>query len=412
MAWGAGGMRGWWRSAFHVVVVACALGLHMPKAMAQSDSALPDPDAFQVHAFISQGFIKTSSNNYLSYSQRGAFDFTEVGANVTKNLTDDLRFGVQLFARDLGPQGSFVPQFNWAYLDYRFRDWLGIRGGRTKIPFGLYNEGSEADSARVPILLPQSVYPIDNQDYLLAQTGGEVYGNLRIGAAGAFEYRAYGGTLQVTTPASAPGLTVTNLNTPYVFGGRLTWSPPIDGLSIGATYQSLRFDWDYDVAAAQAAPLQQVGLLPKSLNGTIPVQFYVELYVASLEYQSRGLLLATEYSRWVGDIDSGAPKLVSAHAVNERYYAMASYRVAPWFTPGAYYSVYYPDLHATHGRQNYQYDTAITTRYDINRYWLVKLEGHFMEGTAVLDSSLNANANLSTLTRNWGLFLAKVTAYF
>jgi hypothetical protein len=394
------------------VLVAWALLVCATSARAQSDSALPDPDAFQVHGFMSQGFIKTSNNNYLSESQRGAFDFTEIGLNLTKPLFEHMSVGVQAFARDLGPSGSFIPQINWAYLDYRFRDWLGVRAGRTKIPFGLYNEGSEADSARVPILLPQSIYPIDNEDYLLAQTGGEIYGDVQLGTAGEIEYRAYGGTLQASTPAAAPGLTVANLNVPYVFGGRVMWSPPIDGFRVGASYQSLRFDWDYDVASSLAMPLQMAGLLPANLDGTVPTQFYVKLYVASAEYEFGDLLLSAEYSRWIGDIDSSAPKLVSAHAVNERYYAMVSYRAARWFTPGAYYSVYLPDVHQTSGRENVQYDVAVTARYDITSHWLVKVEGHFMDGTAALDSSLNGGWSLKTLTRDWGVFLFKTTAYF
>ena len=394
------------------LIVACALSLCAPNARAQSDWTLPDPDAIQVHGFVSQGFIKTSSNNYLSQSQRGAFDFTEIGINLTKHLFDQMRVGVQAFVRDLGPSGSFVPQINWAYLDYRFRDWLGVRAGRTKIPFGLYNEGSEADSARVPILLPQSIYPIDNQDYLLAQTGGEIYGDVQLGTAGEIEYRAYGGTLQVSTPAASPGLTVANLHVPYVFGGRVTWSPPVDGFRLSASYQSLRFDWDYDIAASLSMPLQKAGLLPADFDGTVPTQFYVKLYVASAEYEVGDLLLSAEYSRWIGDIDSSAPKLVSAHAVNERYYAMVSYRAARWFTPGAYYSVYLPDVHQTSGRENVQYDVAVTARYDITSHWLVKVEGHFMDGTAAIDPSLNGGASLKTLTRDWGVLLFKTTAYF
>jgi hypothetical protein len=42
----------------------------------------------------------------------------------------------------------------------------------------------------------------------------------------------------------------------------------------------------------------------------------------------------------------------------------------------------------------------------------VKLEAHFMRGTAALDSSLNNNVPLSDLTNQWVLFAAKTTAYF
>lgn len=415
MTLGKGGLRGRARNVLGAVMAAATgwtVLLCCANAYGQADSPPPDPNALQIHAFISQGYIKTSSNNYLSYSRRGAFDFTEAAVNITKNLTDDLRVGIQLFSMDLGPSGSFVPQFDWYYLDYRFRDWFGLRAGRTKIPFGLYNDSRDADQARVPVLLPQSVYPVDDLDYLLAQTGGEVYGNLQLGAVGELEYRAYGGTLQVSPPASTSGITVSNLNVPYVWGGRLMWSTPIDGLVFAGSFQSLLFDWDYDLTSTVAGPLEMAGLVPKSLDGTIPTKFLVKLYVASAEYQTGNLLLSAEYSRWIDDIHSDAPKLISVHAVNERYYVMASYHVASWFTPNVYYSAYCPDVHQCSLRQDYQHDFAVTARYDINKHWLVKLEGHYMDGTAALDTTLNDNEDLSKLTKTWGLFLVKTTAYF
>jgi hypothetical protein len=58
------------------------------------------------------------------------------------------------------------------------------------------------------------------------------------------------------------------------------------------------------------------------------------------------------------------------------------------------------------------HDFAGTLRFDVNAHWLVKLEGHFMHGTAGLDPTLNDNRSLDALTRNWAVFLAKTTAYF
>ena len=47
----------------------------------------------------------------------------------------------------------------------------------------------------MPILLPQSVYPVSSRESLFAQTGGELYGEVPLGAAGSLEYRLYGGTI-------------------------------------------------------------------------------------------------------------------------------------------------------------------------------------------------------------------------
>src|SRR5207245_6146381 len=46
--------------------------------------------SLDVHAFISQGFLFTSANDYLADSSRGRFEFSEVGLNVTIPATDRL----------------------------------------------------------------------------------------------------------------------------------------------------------------------------------------------------------------------------------------------------------------------------------------------------------------------------------
>jgi hypothetical protein len=375
----------------------------------------------EIHGFVSQGAIKTTANNYLAESERGSIEFNEVGINFTKELTPDLRAGMQLFMRDLGPIGNYQPAFDWFYLDYRFWDWLGMRAGRTKIPFGLYNETNDIDAARVPILLPQSVYPTRNRDYLLAQTGFELYGTVPLGGAGDLEYRAYGGTIFID-PDSVDNETILDFSIPYMFGGRLMWQTPLEGLQAGGSIQKLRLDIDY---APPPEALMAVGIDPATFVGPAKFRLPVLLWVASLEYAADELLIAAEYSRWHVNTEGSVPQLLPAKSkvTSERAYAMASFRIAPWFTPGVYYSVLFPDVDdrsgddllptmQRRGRSAYQHDLAVTLRYDVNEHWLVKLEGHYMHGTADLTSDLNDGAPPNRLTTDWGVFLAKTTAYF
>jgi hypothetical protein len=42
----------------------------------------------------------------------------------------------------------------------------------------------------------------------------------------------------------------------------------------------------------------------------------------------------------------------------------------------------------------------------------LKLEGHFMSGTAALNPALNDGTPRAELTRDWGAFFAKTTAFF
>jgi hypothetical protein len=91
---------------------------------------------------------------------------------------------------------------------------------------------------------------------------------------------------------------------------------------------------------------------------------------------------------------------------------MGSYRVSSWFSPGVYYSLMQSGAPGPDTRDKYQQDFAVTTRYDLTQNWLVKLEGHYMRGTAGLTSALNANQPLIALQREWGVFMLKTTAYF
>jgi hypothetical protein len=282
------------------------------------------------------------------------------------------------------------------------------------MPFGLYNEINDIDVARVPVLLPQSVYPVDHRAYLFAQTGAEVYGDVPLGSAGSLEYRAYGGTLFSEIPEEpAPGVSVETLSMRYVFGGRALWSPPLFGLRAGVSGQALRLDYEYGLSPELLGALQGLDLVPADLSVPVPVKFRVTRWVASLQYAAYDLDLSAEYSRWIGEFESPMPLLLPPHVVNERYFVMASYRVSSWFTPGVYYSGYYPNVKDRRGRQAHQHDLAVTVRYDLNLNWLLKLEAHYMRGTAALDNrALNDGVEQSELNPSWGLLIVKTTAYF
>jgi hypothetical protein len=382
------------------LAIAIALMIVEPLGALAQTGGITEALPVEIHGFVSQGFILSTSNDYLAESSNGSFEFAEVGINFTKQLTDQLRWGMQLFARDLGPINNYTARLDWFYLDYRYKDWLGVRAGRVKLPFGLYNEIQDIDSARVPVLLPQSVYPTQNRDFLLALTGGEVYGYIDLQNAGALEYRIYGGTIFLTT-TNQPGSPVqtSEVGVPYMLGGRLLWETPVPGLRAGGSIQALELEADAYLTAAMMRA---------------HVKLPAVLWVGSVEYAKDELLLAAEYSRWHLDLDSDNPAVFPGTPLitSERGYVMGSYRVNTWFQPGVYYSVLFPNVTDREGRASMQHDIAATARFDINDFWLVKLEGHYMMGTAGLSSSLNGNVPLGALDRHWGVFFVKTSAYF
>jgi hypothetical protein len=391
-----------------VVLPACLVLLAAP-AHAQ-DEPTQDPLALQVHGFVSQGYmVSTPDIDYLTESHRGSFEFAEVGLNVTKPLSDRLRVGIQLFARDLGPLGDYTPKVDWFHVDYRWQDWLGFRVGRTKLPFGLYNDSSDVDAARVPVLLPQSVYPTENRDFLLAQTGVEVYGHVPLGMLAALDYNLYGGTIyldiQFPPPPNSP-VQPGDISIPYIIGGRAILTTPWPGLRLAGSVQALRLD----------GTVYSTG--PDRMTADVSIPGV--LWIASLEWEHEDLLIAAEYSRWHVRVDSDNAMLLPPRptVVSERTYLMASYRLSELVQLGSYVSLLTPDVDRRSsdgpgdGRELHQLDVALTLRLDLDEHWLLKLEGHYMNGTAGVRTDFNDDEPLSELPASWGLALVKMTASF
>jgi hypothetical protein len=86
--------------------------------------------------------------------------------------------------------------------------------------------------------------------------------------------------------------------------------------------------------------------------------------------------------------------------------------VNSWLQAGAYYSLLFPNVTRRGTLDGRQHDAALTLRFDVNPFWLVKVEGHYMHGMAGLSSSLNGNQPLKSLSPDWAFFAVKTTAFF
>ncbi|HEY6178605.1 MAG TPA: hypothetical protein VIX73_29345 [Kofleriaceae bacterium] len=362
---------------------------------ARAEDEAGDEAALQVHGFASQGALLTSDNNYLAHTEHGSLEFTEAGINFTRPFGDDLSVGLQLFARDLGSTGSYSATFDWLYLDYHWQDWLGLRAGRVKLPYGLYNDTSDIDAAHPVILLPQSVYPAVNRNFMLAQTGLELYGYYPMGSAGALDYHVYGGTLYLSIPDSS-SLHINALEVPYIVGGRVMWETPVEGLRAAASVLNGEIEGRY-------TPL---GMAPPMV---VPFDVRATNWLSSIEYLRRGVLLAAEYGRSIGRSTIATSV---THTTSEHGYALAGYRWRPWLQNTVYFSLLFPNVRQRSGQEHHQYDAAGAVRFDISPHWILKFEAHFLRGTAALSSELNDNRPLSDLVNQWWLVAAKTTVYF
>jgi hypothetical protein len=380
--------------------------------------AEPGAPAIRVHGFVSEGGFVSTANDAIGRSSRGSLELFEAGLNVSADPVDRLRVGIQLFSRSVGNLRDDAPRIDWAYLDYRWRDWLGMRAGVIKMPFGLYNEYVDIDAARLPILLPQSVYPLRNRDALLSHTGVSLYGVAPLGTAGELEYQGWLGILTVPREAlDINGATLDEVDSKYVTGGQVFWHPPVEGLRIGATYLRTTIDFYLTLDPDTVDALVAAGLVPADYDGSVFItQRPNQLMVASAEYTRGDWLFAAEYSRWLKRQRTSLPDLLPLLEEDaERFYAMATRRLSERFEVGGYLSVSHADADDRSGdgpafAERYlafQRELAATVRFDVNDNWLWKLEGHLIDGAADLPVQQNP-----TPERRWGLFLVRTTVYF
>jgi hypothetical protein len=346
----------------------------------------------QVHGFVSQGFIYTNDNNWLTMNtSQGSAAFTDFGLNMSSHLTDKLLVGAQVYDRNLGQLGQYHPSLDWALVDYRFKSWFGVRGGKVKTTLGLYNDTQDLDFLRPFALLPQSVYPTDVRDATIAHLGGDIYGSIALKHhLGDLSYTAYAGHRSDSLYSGYPYL-LSQYGTHFAsfgglqYGGDLRWNTPIKGLLIGAS----RLDQDTTGKGVSVNPLNPMGgIIPYSEHSRADWtnQFYGEYVAGKLRIDS-------EYRRYVRDqlIFGGT----SEDLVDVRgWYVSGAYRILKRLQVGSYYSRYsitdtiggalaaggFQSQTDTDLPQNHIYDKVVTGRVDLNRFWYVKVEGHFMNG--------------------------------
>jgi hypothetical protein len=371
-----------------------------------------------IHGFVSEGGYVSTSNEIIGASSRGSLKFLDAGVNFSVQLFDQLRVGLQVVARRVGTVSEDAPRLDWAVVDYRFQPWLGLRAGLIKIPLGLYNEYEDIDSARTAILMPQSLYPIRNRDALISHIGFAAYGELGLGGAGELDYQAWLGIL--TIPRSAlqvSGATLDAVDDKYAAGGQVSWHLPIDGLRIGASVMQASIDFDLTLNGTTVMKLVEANALPAGSDGKLVVsQRPTTFWVGSAEYAVGAWLFAAEYARSLKHQQTTLPQLIPAFDEDsERFYGLVTYRLSPLFELGAYYSVLHADVADRTGKDPkygerfmaFQRDLAATVRFDVNDNWLWKLEGHFIDGVADLDSTRNPHPD-----EYWGLFLIRTTVTF
>ena len=348
----------------------------------------------QIHGFATQGFLYSSHNNYLTMSSSsGSLQWTEGAISLNDPLNDNLRVGMQLHMYQMGQIGGPNVVIDWASGDYNVSDRLGFRAGKVKIPMGLYNDSQDVDSLFLWVLLPQSIYPVENRDFDLALLGGEVYGEQTLGSSeGMVQYRGYYGGSTLDTNGGYNlllqqfGLFFSSPPSGKDYGGDLRWVTPWRDLMVGASAQSQGLDG--------TAPQGSLHMAPTFLDAFYAVWKWKKASFEGEYWRSPLCPVLTIGSEVV-------PIPVDARA----WYGMASYELTKKLEVGTYYSHYVNKDADTLLPQNYSKDWVTAGRYNFNQYLYGKVEAHFLHGTGL---GYYADTNPNGLKPNSSMLAARV----
>jgi hypothetical protein len=326
----------------------------------------------EVHSFAQQGFVYSSANNFLTMdTSSGSFGMTDFGANISTKITDKFRVGAQIFDYNLGALGNWKPQLDWAFGDYKFNSYFGVRAGKVKTPIGLFNDVQDVDVLFPWALLPESVYPPDLRAFHLAHVGFVAYGGFGLPAkAGSVSWQGYAGlrTLDqdggIVLAYEQSGTILGHTSGPTI-GADIRWNTPVTGLFLGASYAKTELN----------SPAAVTDDVPGAVKDKYDTQdFYADFEKGRLKLDVE----ATIEPSW---LRFGNEAFV--YNPSRIWYVMGAWHFTRKFTGGSYYS---RDFSFDGDRDrsnpaNYSKELALTGRYDFSHHIYVKLEGHYIDGT-------------------------------
>lgn len=359
----------------------------------------------QLHGYLTQGLVYTGDNNFLGQSDKSvSTDFRELGINASLRPTSDVQFSVGLLSHKAGGTDNGKVR-----LDYGLMDWTvssnengrsGIRLGRVKNAYGLYNKTRDVAFTRPSVILPQSIYFERTRNLTISGDGAEFYFDRNYEAGNLFVTFALGKPQMgsETVKVALVGLTPNGRFEPKVAQiSQVMYEG--DGGRYRLGYTILKFDTRYKPGMADVLQAGQI----KSMAQIFSAQYNAENWSLTSEYSLRPTSSQ--------NFGSNAP---DSTAHGQSYYVQGSYRLAPKWEALLRYDVMYADSEdrdgsayavATHrpAFTRFAKDWTAGLRFDVTPEFMLRAEYHRVNGTAYLPAQDNPNP--SALVQHWDMVM-------
>lgn len=377
-----------------------------------------DYDNLAIHGFLSQGYIKTTSNNYLGETTSGSFDFTEASLNLHYRPLNRVHFSTQMLHRNVGESETFV-SFDYAFVGINLFTSENFEAnymyGRTKIPWGLFHDSRDAPFSHLGILLDQAMYNEHYRTGILSLDGSKIDLKL-LTNIGEFKFEwsyphdipaSNGGNIE--NPPDTPGV----FESPYVEfdpiqAARLSYISPNNSISTAVSW---------------------IGSNRNYLEGYLPTYLATQKnnnaqhhWAFSINYQAFRWQLCYETFKSIYNIDllltydAQIPDFsLNTKTIDKGYYLQASYQYSNNITIFSRFSKSSHNPSSSVQPQNYQkfidYSSDITLGIDwyLKQALVLKSEVHHISGGYFINPLENANNDLK---KNWNMLLLQIAYQF
>ncbi len=262
---------------------------------------------------------------------------------------------------------------------------IELQIGKMKQYSGLFEANGYLYTLPAQEIMMDSEVKETNQDKFAGIKGVGFFGELPAGVSyqlqyGTVETPVFKGLLRLYLKED--DIYVDDLDVEHAYMGSFQWLTPGDGLRVGGSLYNLRMNSNIEGLSEEAGGLEEY-----RLNS-------IRTSVESTEELTGNLKLTAEY---IQNKSASIHKDASQKAVvGEGYLGGAVYQFSEWFELGSYYSIYYADKDDKEGKEwsamgkkaakAWLKDFAVTSRIDINNSWVLRLEGHLLNGLAGVEN--------------------------
>lgn len=370
---------------------------------------------WQAHGFASQGYTLSSEYNFFGQSRNtGSLDFTEVGVNISGHVMPNLLIAAQGLYRNAGGADNEELRLDYAHFDYNlnFEDLkAGIRLGRVKVPFGLYNETRDVVWTRPGVFVPQSIYfdSLALRQPMIAADGGVLYGRY------AFGNHALTSELLIADPQDGSGGATEFLTGIPNVRGNMEGRPLITG-RVGYEWLEGRFKLLLSVVDLNREFKSDT---PGVSSGKVSALYPL----VSMQINLEDWTLTSEYGRVTTERAMFTAGRGPTETTSESFYVQAQYRISQNWSALLRYDDFAANVNDRDGERAaaltglpkhrfFSRDLTAGFRWEFIQNWMLAGEYHSIWGSGWVTPQDNPELDTGRGRERWDLFAIMLSYRF